>query len=159
MKSHWSSFPKVSPSPEGLNRLGFVLQWPQVHQYLHVEWGPFYTVSGHWCYIIPPLIQQPTSVTAMTTNNTLTCASGILAHTCSTWAREPCMMCLTSGWAFPNIQPPQVGEIPLDQSSQGLSITRGPDQVGFRPRVAPSTSVHACLMGGPSIKSQGIGVK
>ena len=43
-----SSFPRVSPLPEGLPRLGFVLQWPLVPMYMPAKWGahPFMKLHG-----------------------------------------------------------------------------------------------------------------
>ena len=73
---------------------------------------------------------------------------------------SPCIMCLTSGRAITQHPAPLIGgNPPSEQFSPGFSLTRGPAQVGFRPTEAPITLAHACLMGGPSIKPQGLGVK
>ena len=55
-------------------------------------------------------------MTAGPSNNTLTCASGILAPTWHAWARDPCIVCLTSGEAIPQHPAPPRGEIPSRSS-------------------------------------------
>jgi len=69
-------------------------------------------------------------------------------------------MCLTSERAIPQHPAPHVGENPpSEQCTPGFTLTRGPDQVEIRHTEAPGNPANACLMGGPSKKPQGLGVK
>ena len=127
-------------------------------------WGRKHEASGSWCQTIPffgarpspPLIQGPTSMMAGPENNALTRASGILAPTWHAWAKDPCIVCLTSGGPIPqHPDPPWGGIHPLGQCSKCFSTTRGPAEVGVRSKVAHISHVNDCLMWGRKHEASG----
>ena len=155
-----SSFPRVSSPPEGLPRLGFVLQWPLVPMNMHAKWGAhprsFRGLVSNHPFVWGKALPTPNPMTHEDDSRAMKQHLDLCF-----WNPGPHMACMGQGpclgvsdirGGHSLTSSPPGGQIPpSEQFSQGFSTTRGPAQVGFRPAVATSTHVHACQMGGPSI--------